>query len=44
MGTVSDIPSMIKALQDFKEEKGIKDGEWIVAWSYGRVPEWGRLM
>ena len=34
MGMVSDIPSMIKALQDFKEEQGIKDGEWIVGWGY----------
>ncbi len=34
MGTVTDIPSMIKKLQDFKEEKGIKDGEWIVGWGY----------
>jgi len=34
MGTVTDIPSMIKKLQDFKEEQGIKDGEWIVGWGY----------
>ena len=34
MGTVTDIPSMIKKLQDFKKEKGIKDGEWIVGWGY----------
>lgn len=34
MGTVSDIASMIKKLQDFKAEKGIKDGEWIVGWGY----------
>ncbi|MCK5815974.1 MAG: amidohydrolase [Flavobacteriaceae bacterium] len=34
MGTVTDIPSMIEKLQKFKEEKGIKDGEWIVGWGY----------
>ena len=34
MGDVTDIPSMIKKLQNFKEEKGIKDGEWIVGWGY----------
>ena len=34
MGTVTDIASMIKKLQDFKQEKGIKDGEWIVGWGY----------
>ncbi len=34
MGTITDIASMIKKLQDFKEEKGIKDGEWIVGWGY----------
>jgi len=34
MGTVTDIASMIKILQDFKEEQGIKDGEWIVGWGY----------
>ena len=34
MGTVNDIPSMIKALQDFKEGNGIKEGEWIVGWGY----------
>lgn len=34
MGTVSDIASMIKKLQDFKAEKAIKDGEWIVGWGY----------
>ena len=34
MGTVTDIPSMIKKLQDFKEENKIKDGEWIVGWGY----------
>ncbi|BCG65240.1 MAG: hypothetical protein methR_P3065 [Methyloprofundus sp.] len=34
MGTVTDIASMIKKLQDFKTEKGIKEGEWIVGWGY----------
>lgn len=34
MGTVTDIPSMIKKLRDFKEEQGIKDGGWIVGWGY----------
>lgn len=34
MGTVTDIASMIKKLQDFKIEQGIKDGEWIVGWGY----------
>ncbi len=34
MGDVTDIPSMIAKLQKFKEEKGIKDGEWIVGWGY----------
>ena len=34
MGTVTDIASMIKKLQAFKTEKGIKDGEWIVGWGY----------
>ncbi|PHS62099.1 MAG: amidohydrolase [Flavobacterium sp.] len=34
MGDVTDIPSMIKKLEKFKEEKGIKDGEWIVGWGY----------
>ncbi len=34
MGTVTDIPSMIKKLQDFKKGKRIKDGEWIVGWGY----------
>ena len=34
MGTVTDIPSMIQKLQNFKQENGIKDGEWIVAWGY----------
>ena len=34
MGTVTDIPSMIKKLQDFKEEQKVKDGEWIVGWGY----------
>ena len=34
MGTVTGIASMIKKLQDFKEENKIKDGEWIVGWGY----------
>ena len=34
MGTVTDIPSMIKKLQDFKKEQKVKDGEWIVGWGY----------
>ncbi len=34
MGDVTDIPSMIEKLKKFKEEKGIKDGEWIVGWGY----------
>ncbi|MFK5981942.1 MAG: amidohydrolase [Flavobacteriaceae bacterium] len=34
MGDVIDIPSMIKKLQDFKNENKIKDGEWIVGWGY----------
>ena len=34
MGTVTDIASMIKKLQDFKEEQKIIDGEWIVGWGY----------
>jgi predicted amidohydrolase YtcJ len=34
MGKVTDIPSMIKKLQDFKEENNVKDGEWIVGWGY----------
>ena len=34
MGDVTDIPSLIAKLKKFKEEKGIKDGEWIVGWGY----------
>lgn len=34
MGTVTDIASMIKRLQDFKEKNNIDDGEWIVGWGY----------
>lgn len=34
MGTVTDIPSMIKKLKNFKEENKIRDGEWIVGWGY----------
>ncbi|MBE9547810.1 MAG: amidohydrolase [Proteobacteria bacterium] len=34
MGTVTDIASMIKKLEDFKAEQGIKDGGWIVGWGY----------
>ncbi|MFK5878692.1 MAG: amidohydrolase [Flavobacteriaceae bacterium] len=34
MGTVTHIPSMIKKLKDFKKEKNIQDGEWIVGWGY----------
>ena len=34
MGEVTDIASMIKKLQDFKDENKIKDGEWIVGWGY----------
>jgi len=34
MGDVTDIPSLIKKMQDFKKEKGIDDGDWIVGWGY----------
>ncbi|RLA18909.1 MAG: amidohydrolase [Gammaproteobacteria bacterium] len=34
MGSVTDIASTIKKLQDFKAVKSIKDGEWIVGWGY----------
>jgi len=34
MGEVTDIASMIKKLQDFKNENKIKDGGWIVGWGY----------
>ena len=34
MGEVKDIPGMLKKLQQFKQEQGIKDGEWIVGWGY----------
>ena len=34
MGDVTDIPSVIKKLQEFKDSNSIKDGEWIVGWGY----------
>ena len=34
MGDVTDIASMIAKLQDFKKQKNLKDGEWIVGWGY----------
>ncbi len=34
MGPVTDIPSMIKELQKFKDDNNIQDGEWIVGWGY----------
>ncbi len=34
MGTVTDIPSLAKKLQDYKEEHNIGEGDWLVGWGY----------
>lgn len=34
VGTVTDIPSLIEILKNFKKERNIKDGEWIIGWGY----------
>ena len=34
VGTVTDIPSLIKNLQAYKDDKKIDDGEWVVGWGY----------
>ncbi len=34
MGPVTDIESMMKELQKFKDSHNIKDGDWIVGWGY----------
>jgi len=34
MGDSENIPTILKKLQAFKDEKNIQDGQWIVGWGY----------
>lgn len=34
VGTVKNIPDIVKKLKDYKEQNNIADGEWIFGWGY----------